>query len=236
MPETGLPYALVTQFTVNPAAGEAFDALVAQTAAAARANQPGVLVYACHLVDGEPSARIIYEMYTGRAALDAWQASAPARSFAAGVRSLAAASAVTFLEPEGTSTPISHLEAVTRGAHYALRQSQERARIIGALLTALRQLSTVMALIEASESAAAAGPALMQLLGFSDEIEARVVLDVQLRKLAGHERQQLTAEYEQLTAEIAEYESILSSPGRVAEVAPTERGDHLARLGRDQHS
>src|SRR5580698_10364705 len=87
MPEIGLPYAMVTQFTVNPAAGEAFDALVAQTAAAARQNVPGVLVYACHLVDGEPSARIIYEMYTGRAAFDAWQASEPARNFAAGIRS-----------------------------------------------------------------------------------------------------------------------------------------------------
>ncbi len=155
---------------------------------------PGVLVYACHLVDGEPSARIIYEMYTGRAAFDAWQASAHARSFAAGVRSLAAASAVSFLEPEGTSAPISHLEAVTRGAQYALRQNQERARIIGALLTALRQLGAVTALIEASESAAAAGAAPMQLLGFSDESEARVVLDVQLRRLAGRERQQLAAE------------------------------------------
>jgi hypothetical protein len=88
------------------------------------------------------------------------------RRFAAGARSLTvAASAENFLELEGTSSPIGHLEAVTRGTQYQLRGFRERARLLAALMAAQRQLSAVVAVIEASESAAAAGPALMELLG-----------------------------------------------------------------------
>ena len=228
--------AVVTRYIVKPGAGEAFDLLAGETAAAARQSEPGVVAFSCQR-GGDPDGRIIYEMYADRSAFDAWQASAPARSFSAGARSLTvAASAENFLELEGTSSPISHQEAVTRGVQYQLRGFRERARLLAALLAAQRQLSAVVALIETSESAAAAGPALMELLGFDDEALARVVLDLQLRRLAVRERQQLATEYDVLTGQISEYESILSSRGLIEEVAGTERGEHLARLGRQADS
>ena len=45
-----------------------------------------------------------------------------------------------------------------------------------------------------------------------DDVQARAILDMQLRKLAALERQQLTDEYEDLMAQIANYQAILASP------------------------
>jgi DNA gyrase subunit A len=47
-----------------------------------------------------------------------------------------------------------------------------------------------------------------------DELQARAILDMQLRKLAALERQELQNEFDALMSEIAEYESILASDER----------------------
>ena len=60
-----------------------------------------------------------------------------------------------------------------------------------------------------------------------DEIQARAILDMQLRRLAALERQQLLDEYEDLMAQIADYEDILASPER-------QRADHRHRARRDR--
>ena len=57
-----------------------------------------------------------------------------------------------------------------------------------------------------------------------DEIQARAILDMQLRKLAALERQQLIDEYEELMAQIADYEAILASPERQRQIVGTELG------------
>ena len=40
-----------------------FDALVAETVAGVRSEEPGTLVYGCHEVRDDPRARIFYELY-----------------------------------------------------------------------------------------------------------------------------------------------------------------------------
>jgi hypothetical protein len=57
MSQDAKPFALVTRFTVRPGAEESFDALVAATAAGIRESEPGTLIYACHLVQGESRQR-----------------------------------------------------------------------------------------------------------------------------------------------------------------------------------
>jgi DNA gyrase subunit A len=118
-------------------------------------------------------------------------------------------------------------EAIAVGAQYLLRRSQERARLLDGLLKAITQREAVLALIYASESAAAAGPGLMDLLDI-DQDQARVVLDMQSRRLAATERLALSDEYRQLTAEITEYQLIVASPDRQRELVGTDRGDFLA--------
>jgi DNA gyrase subunit A len=127
------------------------------------------------------------------------------------------------------------LEVIVRRTRFLLRKAQERAHILRALLKAIDQIDAVIALIRASESASAAQQGLMELLEI-DEIQARAILDMQLRKLAALERQQLTDEYDGLMAEITEYEAILASPERQREIVGTELGEITEKYGDDRRT
>jgi DNA gyrase subunit A len=119
------------------------------------------------------------------------------------------------------------IEAIAAGAQHLLRRCQERFHLLGALLKAIDEAEAVQALIHASESAEAAQPRLMDLLDI-DLRQARVVLDLQWRRLASTERRNLADEYQQLAGEMTEYEAILASADRQRELVGTERGELLA--------
>jgi DNA gyrase subunit A len=127
------------------------------------------------------------------------------------------------------------IEVIVRRTRYLLRKAQERAHILSALLKAIDQIDAVIALIRASDSAAAAQQGLMGLLDI-DEIQARAILDMQLRKLAALERQQLTDEYEELMAHIRDYEAILASSERQRELVSTELAEIVAKFGDDRRT
>ena len=69
-----------------------------------------------------------------------------------------------------------------------------------------------------------------------DEMQARAILDMQLRKLAALERQQLIDEYEELMAQIADYQAILASPERQRQIVGTELGEIVDRYGDDRRT
>jgi len=127
------------------------------------------------------------------------------------------------------------IEVILRRTRYLLRKARERAHILGALLKAIDRIDAVIALIRASASAAAAQQGLMDLLDI-DEIQARAILDMQLRKLAALERQQLVDEYEELMTQIADYEGILASPERQRAIVSEELGDIVSRYGDDRRT
>ena len=127
------------------------------------------------------------------------------------------------------------IEVIVRRTRYLLRKATERAHILVALLKAIDRIDEVIALIRASESATAAQQGLMDLLEI-DEIQARAILDMQLRKLAALERQQLTDEYNELMAQIAGYEAILASPERQRQIVGTELGEIVAKYGDDRRT
>jgi DNA gyrase subunit A len=127
------------------------------------------------------------------------------------------------------------IEVIVRRTQFLLRKAQERAHILRALLKAIDRIDEVIALIRGSESANAARQGLMALLEI-DEIQATAILDMQLRRLAALERQALTDEYEQLMAEIAEYEAILASPERQRHVISTELAEITEKYGDDRRT
>ena len=127
------------------------------------------------------------------------------------------------------------IEVVVRRTRYLLRQAQERAHIVRALLKAIDRIDEVIALIRGSESAAVAQQGLMQLLDI-DEIQARAILDMQLRRLAALERQALADEYEELMAKIADYEAILASPERQRQIVGDELGEIVDRYGDERRT
>ncbi|TDE28124.1 DNA gyrase subunit A [Actinomadura sp. 6K520] len=117
------------------------------------------------------------------------------------------------------------IDVIVRRTRFLLRKAEERAHILRALLKALDRIDEVIALIRRSPSAQAAQRGLMELLEI-DEIQAQAILDMQLRKLAALERQQITDEYDKLMAEIADYNDILASPVRQRQIV----GDELAPI------
>jgi len=127
------------------------------------------------------------------------------------------------------------IEVIVRRTQYLLRKAQERAHILSALLKAIDQIDAVIALIRASESAAAAQQGLMDLLEI-DEIQARAILDMQLRRLAALERQQLTDEYQELMVQIAEHEEILASPERQRQIVGSELAEIVAKYGDERRT
>ncbi|MHA7288903.1 DNA gyrase subunit A [Arthrobacter sp. MDT3-24] len=127
------------------------------------------------------------------------------------------------------------LDVIARRTRYRLRKAEEEAHILRALLKALDALDEVIALIRASNTTEAARDGLMQLLEI-DELQARAILDMQLRRLAALERQKIQDRHSELEALIAEYNSILASEERQREIISTELGEIVAKHGDDRRT
>jgi DNA gyrase subunit A len=125
------------------------------------------------------------------------------------------------------------IEVVVRRTRYLLRKAEERAHILRALLKALERLDEVIALIRRSPSAAQASVGLQELLEI-DEVQAQAILDMQLRKLAALERQQITDEYDALMAQIADYHDILGSEIRQRQIVSDELTEIANKFGDDR--
>jgi DNA gyrase subunit A len=125
------------------------------------------------------------------------------------------------------------IEVIVRRTKFRLRKAQERLHIVAALLKAIDRIDEVIALIRASASAAEAQQGLMGLLEI-DEIQSRAILDMQLRKLAALERQELVNERDELEAKIADLEDILASPERQRQIVGTELAEIVHKFGNDR--
>src|SRR2546430_10183965 len=77
-------FGLCVRFTCkDEASADAYDRLVAETIEAIKTGEPGTLVYASHLVDGQPLQRIFYELYKDKAAFEAHEAAPHTRRYLA---------------------------------------------------------------------------------------------------------------------------------------------------------
>jgi DNA gyrase subunit A len=130
---------------------------------------------------------------------------------------------------------VHQIDVIVRRTRYLLGKAQERAHILAGLLKAIEAIDEVIALIRASASAAEAQTGLIELLDI-DEIQARAILDMQLRKLAALERQQLVDEYDELMTKIADYEDILARPERQRKIVKDELGEIVAKYGDDRRT
>ncbi|MFC4147244.1 putative quinol monooxygenase [Micromonospora mangrovi] len=91
-------FALVVRFDLRDEASVVrFDELTAQLLEQIRAREPGTLTYATHRVDGEPLARIFYEVYADAAAFERHEAAAHVVAFHTAKDPLVRAARVEFL-------------------------------------------------------------------------------------------------------------------------------------------
>jgi len=127
------------------------------------------------------------------------------------------------------------MDVIARRTRYRLRKAEEEAHILRALLKALDALDEVIALIRASTTTEAARDGLMELLDI-DDVQARAILDMQLRRLAALERQKIQDKHAELEALIVEYNSILASEERQREIISTELSEIVAKHGDDRRT
>ncbi|MGX5717222.1 DNA gyrase subunit A [Arthrobacter sp. MAHUQ-56] len=127
------------------------------------------------------------------------------------------------------------MDVIARRTRYRLRKAEEEAHILRALLKALDMLDEVIALIRASSTTETARDGLMELLDI-DELQARAILDMQLRRLAALERQRIQEKHAELEALIAEYKEILGSEQRQREIISTELGEIVEKHGDDRRT
>lgn len=117
---------------------------------------------------------------------------------------------------------IKHRQVVVRRrTEYELRKAKERAHILEGLKIALDHIDEVIATIRASHTTEEAQENLIEKFSLT-EIQARAILAMQLRTLAGLERQKIEDELAALLKTIAELESILADENKILAIIKDE--------------
>ncbi len=97
-------------------------------------------------------------------------------------------------------------EVVIRRTRYDLRKAEERAHLLQGLIIAQDNIDEVIRIIRSSYDNAKDN--LMERFGLS-EIQAQAILDMQLKRLQGLEKDKLLAEFQELEEKIAYYKRVL---------------------------
>ena len=105
-------------------------------------------------------------------------------------------------------------EVIRRRTEFELKKARQRAHILAGLRIAISHLDEVIQLIRGSESAQAAKQQLIARFGLDDD-QSQAILDMQLRRLAALEREQLEKEYQDIRLAIREMEELLADDRKV---------------------
>lgn len=130
---------------------------------------------------------------------------------------------------------IHQIEIIVRRTEYRLRKAEERAHILRGYLKALDALDAVIALIRKSATVEDARDGLIKLLKI-DELQARAILNMQLRQLAALERQKIIDEAAELEAQIKEFQRILADPVSQRAIVRDELAEIVAKYGDDRRT
>ena len=101
-------------------------------------------------------------------------------------------------------------DVVTRRSQYELRKAEERAHLVEGLIIASDNIDEVVAIIKSSKTVQEAIERLMSRFGLT-EIQARYVVDMQLRQLTGLMQEKLRAELASLYETINRLKELLAN-------------------------
>jgi len=127
------------------------------------------------------------------------------------------------------------VEVIQRRTRFRLRKSEEDAHVSRGLVKALDALDEVIALIRRSQTVEDARIGLMSMLDI-DEVQARAILDMQLRKLAALERQAIMDKLAELERVIADLEDILANKARQRRIISEELNAIVDKFGNERRS
>ncbi|HSX45103.1 MAG TPA: DNA gyrase subunit A [Candidatus Saccharimonadales bacterium] len=131
---------------------------------------------------------------------------------------------------------IKHRQVVVRRrTEFELRKAKERAHILEGLKTALDHIDEVIKTIRASQTTDEAQENLIKKFKLT-EIQAKAILAMQLRTLAGLERKKIEDELAELIKIIAELETILADEKRILKIVKDELLDIKKQFGDDRRT
>ena len=110
-------------------------------------------------------------------------------------------------------------EVLTRRTRFDLKKAQERAHLLEGLLIAQDNIDEVIKIIRSSYDNAK--ERLMERFSL-DDVQAQAILEMQLRRLQGLDREKLEAEYKELEERIAYFNSLLADEGKLRGVLKDE--------------
>ena len=105
-------------------------------------------------------------------------------------------------------------EVVMRKAQFDLKKAEARAHILEGYRIALDHIDRIITIIRGSQTDELALAAMMEEFGLT-EIQGKAILDMQLRRLTGLQRDRVESEYHELVILIADLKDILANEGRV---------------------
>ena len=121
-------------------------------------------------------------------------------------------------------------DVVRRRTAFELEKAEARAHVLEGFVKALDHLDAVIELIRAASTPAEARDQLMERFEFS-LIQAQAILDLQLHRLTGMEREKITKEHDEIQNLVAELKSILESEQRIKDIVRTELQDVKEKYG-----
>src|SRR5687768_18013428 len=126
-------------------------------------------------------------------------------------------------------------DVVRRRTEFELRKAEARAHILEGLRIALDHLDAVIALIRAAKSPGEARDGLMAQFALS-QVQAQAILDMQLQRLTGLERQKILDELADLLRTIERLRAILSSDELLMQVVVGEMKAVRERFGDERRT
>jgi len=126
-------------------------------------------------------------------------------------------------------------EIVRRRTEFELRKAEARYHVLGGLKIALDHLDAVIALIRGSKTVPDARDGLMLHFGLS-QIQSQAILDMQLQRLTGLERQKILDEIAELLKTIERLRAILASERLLMQIIVDELKVVQARYGDDRRT
>jgi len=124
---------------------------------------------------------------------------------------------------------------IRRRTEHDLTKAKERAHILEGFKIALDHIDEVVKTIRASKSPDTALTSLREKFGLS-EAQAKAILEMQLRRLTGLERQKIDEEYQETIKLIAELEAILASPRRILGLIKADLDELVAKYGDERRT
>ena len=127
-------------------------------------------------------------------------------------------------------------EVIRRRTDHDLRKAKERAHILEGLKIAHDHIDEIIKLIRAhkGQETLLVGK-LREGFGLS-EAQAKAILEMQLRRLSGLERQKLDDDYRETIKLISELESILASPRRILALIKQDLDEIATKYGDDRRT